>query len=220
MKKSSLRSIIVAVLTLTLLPFTIKSYAKETNPVIITNRYQEALQFAYELHHQQTRKGSSIPYLSHLEGVASIVWKNGGTETEAIAALLHDAAEDQGGLATLKRIESKFGKEVAQIVADCSDTFEEKKPDWLTRKQNYINSLPNHSPSTLLVSAADKLDNIRDINREYDEVGEELWSKFTGTKEQTIWYYRSLAEIYVKHGPKNIGKEILVQLALLEAKMK
>lgn len=221
MTKSYTRPIIMSILAciVNFLPFNHTLYAIENNPVIISTRYQEALRFAFELHHKQTRKGSSIPYLSHLESVAAIVWKNGGTEEEAIAALLHDAAEDQGGLATLKQIEAKFGKNVAQIVADCSDTFEEKKPDWLTRKRNYISNLPHHSASTLLVSAADKLDNVRDLNREYDEVGEALWAKFTGTKEQTLWYYRSVGEIFVKHGPRNIGKEILAQLDILAAKM-
>lgn len=188
------------------------------HPVIITDRYLQALQFTYDLHKQQLRKGGSIPYLSHLEAVASIVWKNKGTETEAIAALLHDAAEDQGGIATLNLIRQKFGNEVAQIVADCSDSFDEIKADWLTRKQNYINAMASHSASSRLVAAADKLDNLRDMNREYTEMGDKMWSKFKGTKQQTIWYYKTLGEIFVRVGPANIGHEILDQVALLEAK--
>jgi (p)ppGpp synthase/HD superfamily hydrolase len=206
--------------SISLLSFNQATYAKEAHPVIITARYKQALNFAFDLHQKQTRKGSSIPYLSHLESVAAIVWKNGGTETEAIAALLHDAAEDQGGIPTLKLIEDTFGTQVADIVANCSDTYEEPKPAWLERKQAYINALPKHGASTLLVSAADKLDNIRDLNREYDEFGEKLWARFTGTKEQTLWYYRTLGEIYVTHGPKNLGREVLAQLDLLEAKIK
>ncbi len=192
----------------------------QSNPVIITDRYNQALKYAFELHKDQQRKGTSIPYLSHLESVAAIVWKNGGTENEAIAALLHDAAEDQGGIKTLDEIRSKFGEDVAQIVADCSDTFEAKKPDWQTRKQLYIDAMPHHAYSSRLVSAADKLDNLRDINREYDQMGEKVWSKFKGTKAQTIWYYRSLGEIFVQYGPTNLGKEILAQVASLESKAK
>lgn len=186
----------------------------------ISKRYMRALEFAFTLHFQQTRKGTDIPYLSHLESVAAIVWKYGGSEDEAIAALLHDAAEDQGGLATLQIIKEQFGSSVADIVGNCSDTFEAIKPEWLLRKETYIKNLPRHDPATLLVSAADKLDNIRDLNREYDELGETLWDKFNGTKEQTLWYYRRLAEVYLNFGPKALGKEILQQLDLLEIKCK
>ncbi len=174
---------------------------------------------AFILHKDQTRKGSSIPYLSHLESVAAIVWKNGGTEDEAIAALLHDAVEDQGGIPTLEAIREKFGSHVADIVAACSDTTELIKPDWLTRKQKYIDDMSTHSASARLISAADKLDNLRDLNREYMQMGEQLWLKFTGTKQQTLWYYRSLAEIFTKIGPTNLGQEILHELAMLEAQI-
>lgn len=218
--KSSIKRTFAILLTIAVLCCNYNLNAKETSKVIITDRYKQAMDFAFDLHKTQTRKGSSIPYLSHLEAVASIVWKNGGTETEAIAALLHDAAEDQGGLATLKLIEGKFGKEVAKIVADCSDTFEDPKPEWQTRKQNYINALSNHSASTRLVSAADKLDNLRDLTREYNELGEDLWARFTGTREQTLWYYRSLGKIYLKHGPITLGKEVLAQLSILESQIK
>ena len=219
MPQTTNRTIAIYVILL-MLCFNQALNANETPAVIITERYKQALGLAFDLHQKQTRKGSSIPYLSHLESVAAIVWKNGGTETEAIAALLHDAAEDQGGLATLKRIEDQFGKEIADIVANCSDTFEEPKPEWKTRKQNYIDALPKHSASTLLVSAADKLDNVRDLTREYAEFGESLWARFTGTKEQTLWYYRTLGEIYIKHEPRSLGQEILAQLDILETNIR
>ena len=148
--------------------------------------------------------------------MAAIVWKNGGTETEAIAALLHDAAEDQGGMATLERIKYEFGTEVANIVANCSDTLETPKPSWVTRKQNYIDALPQYSDSTRLVSAADKLDNLRDLTSEYGQFGEKMWEKFSGTRDQTVWYYRSLIEIYMKYGPQRLGQEVKAQLDLLE----
>jgi (p)ppGpp synthase/HD superfamily hydrolase len=153
-----------------------------------TERYYQALNMALTLHQKQMRKGTNIPYISHLESVAAIVWKNNGTETEAIAALLHDAAEDQGGLPTLKLIRDTFGTEVAKIVEDCSDTFEDPKPDWLTRKQKYITELPTHSNSARLVSAADKLDNIRDIVAGYMRDGETFWDRFNGSREQILWY--------------------------------
>lgn len=129
---------------------------------------------------------------------------------------MHDAAEDQGGMATLERIKYEFGTEVANIVANCSDTLETPKPSWVTRKQNYINALPQYSDSTRLVSAADKLDNLRDLTSEYGQFGEKMWEKFSGTRDQTVWYYRSLIEIYMKYGPQRLGQEVKAQLDLLE----
>jgi len=184
---------------------------KKQGSVILTDRYLNALIFMYNLHKNQTRKGSSIPYISHLESVASIVWKHNGSETEAIAALLHDAVEDQGGLETLQLIMDNFGPEIAQIVVGLSDTIDHgsgPKPEWSIRKQKYIDSLSSEPYSVRLISAADKLDNIRDILRELEEMGPIMWSKFSGTPDQIIWYYKSLIDIYIKHGPKQLGLEI------------
>jgi (p)ppGpp synthase/HD superfamily hydrolase len=165
----------------------------------LTPKFVEAMAYAAEKHATQTRKGSDIPYLGHLLSVAGFVIEADGTETEAIAALLHDAAEDQGGEATLAEIREKFGDEVAEIVGECSDTFETPKPPWRERKENYVNHLPEASDSALLVSLADKLHNARAILRDYREVGDRLWQRFSVQDPQLhLWYYRSLLDVYAQ----------------------
>ena len=165
----------------------------------LTPKFVEAMAYAAEKHATQTRKGSDTPYLGHLLSVAGFVIEADGTETEAIAALLHDAAEDQGGEATLAEIREKFGDEVAEIVGECSDTFETPKPPWRERKENYVNHLPEASDSALLVSLADKLHNARAILRDYREVGDQLWQRFSVQDPQLhLWYYRSLLEVYAQ----------------------
>jgi (p)ppGpp synthase/HD superfamily hydrolase len=165
----------------------------------LTPKFVEAMAYAAEKHATQTRKGSDIPYLGHLLSVAGFVIEADGTETEAIAALLHDAAEDQGGEATLAEIREKFGDEAAGIVAECSDTFETPKPPWRERKQRYVDHLPEASDSALLVSLADKLHNARAILRDYREFGNQLWQRFSvQDPQQHLWYYRSLLEVYAQ----------------------
>jgi (p)ppGpp synthase/HD superfamily hydrolase len=165
----------------------------------LTPKFVEAMAYAAEKHATQTRKGNDTPYLGHLLSVAGFVIEADGTETEAIAALLHDAAEDQGGEATLAEIREKFGDEVAEIVGECSDTFETPKPPWRERKENYVNHLPEASDSALLVSLADKLHNARAILRDYREVGDQLWQRFSVQDPQLhLWYYRSLLEVYAQ----------------------
>ena len=165
----------------------------------LTPQFVEAMAYAAEKHATQTRKGSDTPYLGHLLSVAGFVIEADGTETEAIAALLHDAAEDQGGEATLAEIREKFGGEVAEIVGECSDTFETPKPPWRERKENYVNHLPEASDSALLVSLADKLHNARAILRDYREVGDRLWQRFSVQDPQLhLWYYRSLLDVYAQ----------------------
>jgi|ERR1035437_1205600 GTP pyrophosphokinase len=136
--------------------------------------------------------------ISHLLAVTAIVLEHGGNETEAIGALLHDAAEDAGGRRTLAAIKRKFGTRVAAIVAGCSDTFETPKPAWLKRKTNYLHHLKTASASVQLVSAADKLHNLQSIAADYREIGEALWGRFGAPKAGTLWYYRELAGIYVR----------------------
>jgi (p)ppGpp synthase/HD superfamily hydrolase len=165
----------------------------------LTPKFVEAMAYAAKKHATQTRKGSDTPYLGHLLSVAGFVIEANGTETEAIAALLHDAAEDQGGEATLAEIREKFGDEVAEIVGECSDTFETPKPPWRERKENYVNHLPEASDSALLVSLADKLHNARAILRDYREVGDQLWQRFSVQDPQLhLWYYRSLLDVYAQ----------------------
>ena len=158
-------------------------------------RFARALARAAEIHSEQKRKGTEIPYVAHVLAVCALVLQDGGDETEAIAALLHDAAEDQGGEAMLETIRSEFGADVARIVAECSDTFEQPKPPWRARKESYLAHLPEASASALRVSVADKLDNARAILSDYRRLGDDLWTRFNPDADQP-WYYRSLVTRY------------------------
>jgi (p)ppGpp synthase/HD superfamily hydrolase len=158
--------------------------------------FEEALVFATRLHAGQVRKGTSVPYIAHLLAVAGIVLDYGGTETEAIAALLHDAVEDQGGPPTREAIRRRFGAAVVAIVDGCSDTDQTPKPPWWARKEAYIARLAHETASVRLVSAADKLHNTRDVLAAYRVLGEALWGRFNGGRDGTLWYYRELVTAY------------------------
>jgi (p)ppGpp synthase/HD superfamily hydrolase len=162
---------------------------------ITSERLAGALALAERLHRDQMRKASSIPYVSHLLAVAALTLEHGGDEDQAMAALLHDAAEDQGGVATLEMIRDDFGDRVAAIVAACSDTFETPKPEWRTRKESFVSGLESISLDALLVVAADKLHNATTMLEGYRAIGIELWSRFTGSRDQQLWYLESVAEI-------------------------
>ena len=162
----------------------------------LSPRFDVALVFASQLHRDQARKGTLIPYISHLPAVTAIVLEHGGSEDEAIAALLHDAVEDQGGAAAYNVIRSEFGENVAAIVAACSDADTTPKPPWRERKEAYIAHIASASPSVRLVSAADKLHNARAILADYRQEGEQLWARFNGGREGTLWYYRALANAF------------------------
>jgi (p)ppGpp synthase/HD superfamily hydrolase len=164
----------------------------------LTARYEAALVMATQLHADQLRKGTDIPYVTHLLSVSSLVLEHGGTEDQAIAALLHDAVEDQGGKETLDRIREQFGPEVADIVDHCTDAYEDPKPEWRQRKETYVAEITNMPASAALVSCADKLHNARAILSDLRNLGEDLWSRFTGKKEGTLWYYRSLVNAFDK----------------------
>jgi (p)ppGpp synthase/HD superfamily hydrolase len=176
------------------------------SPIFVTSqRLEDALAYTARLHSLQVRKGTGgVPYLSHLLGVASLVMEAGGTEDEVIAALLHDAVEDQGGNtvveanARLDDIRQRFGGGVAEIVAFCTDSWEQPKPDWRPRKEAYIAKL--HDTATpkpaLLVSCADKLHNATAIRRDLRSVGDDVWSRFTGKRDGTLWYYGELAAAF------------------------
>ncbi len=164
--------------------------------MILTERYAEALVFAFELHKTQFRKGSQVPYVAHLLGVSSLVLENGGDECEAIAGLLHDAAEDQGGVPVLAEIEKRFGHSVSEIVLGCTDSLEEPKPPWKERKERYLQHVSTASRSVQLVSSCDKLYNARSILTDYRSLGEALWGRFRGGRDGTLWYYRALADAF------------------------
>lgn len=164
----------------------------------LSSRFTEALVYATELHSNQTRKGSGIPYISHLLGVASIALEYGANEDEAIGALLHDAIEDQGGDATRQEIRRRFGDLVTAIVDGCTDTDLTPKPPWRKRKEVYIAHIPTASASVRLVSAADKLHNSRSILQDYRVIGDLIWPRFQGGKEGSLWYYRALVAAFTE----------------------
>ena len=162
-------------------------------------KYLEALDFAFKLHSKQFRKGTKIPYFFHLSSVSNYVIENGGDTDEAIAGLLHDAVEDQGGEKTLILIKKKFGNKVAKIVEDCTDTKVIPKPPWFNRKKKYISDLKNKSQSSLLVSICDKTHNASSIINDYYRVGKKIWNRFSANKKQVFWYYESLGKCYYKN---------------------
>ena len=168
----------------------------------LTERFDNALQFAHGVHRSQPRKDTTIPYVSHLLSVAGLVLESGGDEDLAIAALLHDAvedAEDMSGEEMSDRIRAKFGDRVADIVDGCSDAKSspgESKPPWRSRKEAYLEHLRSAPHDVLRVSIADKVHNARSIATDQDRFGEELWKRFSSTSEESRWYYTSLRDIY------------------------
>lgn len=174
----------------------------------LSGRFEEALSYAADAHREQKRKGTEIPYVSHLLGVCSIALEYGANEDEAIAALLHDAVEDAGGHARLEDIRERFGENVAEIVAGCTDAYVTPKPPWRERKERYIEHVSTASPSVQLVSAADKLHNAQSVLRDLREHGEALWSRFNGGKEGTLWYYRSLVDVFRMAGNRALVDEL------------
>ena len=177
-------------------------------PVPMTDRFDRALVFASELHRQQRRKGSEVPYVAHLLAVAAIVMEHGGDEDEAVAALLHDAIEDQGGRETRDEIRRRFGERVTTIVEACTDSWTVPKPPWESRKRAYLERLATGSASARLVSAADRLHNARSVLGDYRSVGEQLWQRFEGRREGTLWYYRSVVDALARSGRTPLVDEL------------
>ena len=163
---------------------------------LLTTRFAEAFALANKLHARQYRKQTTIPYLSHLMSVSALVLEMGGNEDEAIAALLHDAVEDQGGLDTLAQIKDNFGERVADLVYQCSDCVTSPKPPWQERKDQHLAKLRIASLPTLRVSLADTLHNVRSIQIERRLAGEKIWQKFSKGKAGILWYYGSLSQLY------------------------
>jgi (p)ppGpp synthase/HD superfamily hydrolase len=161
---------------------------------MLTQRYIDAVALAFELHREQTRKGTGIPYISHLFSVSALALEYGADEDEAIAALLHDAAEDQGGAATIGVIRGRFGDRVADIVVGCSDSLADEKLEWRARKEAYLAHLAAAGASVALVSGCDKLHNARSILSDLHRVGDALWDRFTGGRDGVLWYYAGLCE--------------------------
>ena len=174
----------------------------------LTARFEEALIFATRLHASQFRKGSATPYLAHLLAVTSLVLENGGNEDEAIAALLHDAVEDQGGAATLEEIRRRFGDRFVEIVDGCTDAEVIPKPPWRPRKEAFIAHLREAPASVRLVVAADKLHNARSVLADYRVLGESLWKRFNGGKDGTLWYYRTTTDALRSSGTTPLIEEL------------
>jgi (p)ppGpp synthase/HD superfamily hydrolase len=173
-----------------------------------STNFDDALAFASGLHRAQVRKGTPIPYVAHLLGVCSLVIEHGGTEDQAIAALLHDAVEDQGGSPRLVEIRGRYGDVVAEIVADCTDAWTDPKPPWHERKEAYLATLRSKHPRSLLVSLADKVHNAEAIVRDHRLLGDDLWCRFKGGREGTIWNYRSLSAIFDEAMPGALADQL------------
>jgi (p)ppGpp synthase/HD superfamily hydrolase len=171
-------------------------------------RFEDALGYAARLHREQERKGSGVPYVTHLLAVAAIVGEQSGSEDEVIAALLHDAVEDQGGQPRLEEIRARYGDAVAEIVWGCTDADTIPKPPWRERKEIYVAHLDDASPSIRLVSSADKLHNARSILMDYRVLGPALWDRFTGGREGTLWYYHALADAFLRLSPGPLADEL------------
>ena len=186
-------------------------------PLSYGQKFEEALLYASRLHRDQTRKGTDTPYVTHLLAVAAIVGENGGTEDEVVAALLHDSPEDRGGKERLQEIRERFGDRVAEIVDGCTDTYEDPKPEWRPRKEAYVAHVATAPASVRLVSAADKLHNARSILADLRFLGDDLWDRFTGGKEGTLWYYRALVEAYARAGVNPVIEELDRVMRELEA---
>jgi (p)ppGpp synthase/HD superfamily hydrolase len=189
---------------------------ESANLLSLTARFTRAVDYARQVH-VSYRKGTRVPYMAHLLGVASLVMGESGrvdfpvTEDMVIAALLHDAVEDEGGLPRLRDIEANFGREVAKIVEGCTDSFEEdssKKLEWEVRKKSYIDRLRKEPEGTLLVSAADKLYNARAILEDYRKIEAAIWSRFKRGRKEQLWYFGELSKVYEERGSNRLTEEL------------
>lgn len=176
--------------------------------LIFSERFEGALVYANQIHAGQVRRKTGMPYIAHLLGVTGIVLEHGGTEEEAIGALLHDAVEDAGGPKRLDDIRARFGAKVADIVRGCTDSDAIPRPPWRERKAAYLEHLPEASDSVRLVSAADKLHNARALLRTYRKIGETVFERYSGGKGGTLWYYRTLVNVFQAAGPRSIAEEL------------
>ena len=190
---------------------------------VLTDRFDRALLYATHVHGGQVRKGTGTPYVAHLLAVAATVLEYGGDEDLAIAALLHDSVEDQGGKARLADVRNRFGDRVAHIVEACSDSLAdttkgERKADWQHRKEAYLEKLERADSDILRVSLADKVHNARAILRDLrnDQIGAKIWDRFSQPKERTLWYYRSLADKFCQFLPGQLSEELREIVDVLE----
>jgi GTP pyrophosphokinase len=191
----------------------------------LSGRFDAALLFAHRVHHDQARKGTQVPYVAHVLGVAGIVLEYGGTEPQAIGGLLHDSIEDAplelGATGVRRIIADQFGADVLRIVEACTDTDVQPKPDWIARKRAYLEHLPDAPEEAVLVSAADKLHNVRAIRRDFRAVGELLWLRFNpdAAKPGILGYYRALVGVFNAMWPHPIVADLDREMTSLEAEV-
>ena len=177
-------------------------------PIVLTNTYTKAVEYARSHHLEDLRKGTAIPYIAHVLAVSALVLEHGGGETAAIAALLHDVVEDGGGEKALTEIATQFGSDVAAIVEGCSDTIAAVKEDWAVRKERYLEHLESAPPDVLLVSACDKVHNARAILADIREHGDEVWTRFSRGPREQLWYYTSLRDAFLRRLPGRLADEL------------
>jgi (p)ppGpp synthase/HD superfamily hydrolase len=183
---------------------------------LLTDRFGEALRFAEVAHRAQTRKGTEIPYVAHLMAVAAIVLEYGGDEDQAIAALLHDVVEDQGGAEVARVVRTRFGDRVADIVLACTDADTLPKPAWRARKEAYIAAIETEPEDALLVTMADKLHNATAVIEDHRALGDAIWARFNGGREGTLWYYRALSDALAHRKPGALADRLERTVACLE----
>jgi len=183
----------------------------------LTERFENALIYAVRLHAKQLRKGTHIPYTTHLLSVAALVLENGGDEDQAIAGLLHDAVEDQGGLPRLEEIRKLFGERVSFIVDGCTDAYNFPKAPWQQRKELYLNRLQSVPPEVRLVSLADKVHNARSLLASLHHEGDSAWSRFNGGKSGTLWYYKNLVQVFQQTGQDYLTRELTKVVSEIES---
>jgi (p)ppGpp synthase/HD superfamily hydrolase len=183
--------------------------------LLLTERFSAAVEYARQLH-TEYRKGTDVPYMAHLLGVASLVMGEAGervqvTEDMIIAALLHDTVEDHGGMLRLREVEQRFGGNVARIVAALSDTFaddHDKKEGWEERKLGYLERLRSETDDVLLISAADKLYNAKSILDDHRVIGDVVWERFKRGADKQLWYYKELLAIFRAHPTNKIVDDL------------
>jgi (p)ppGpp synthase/HD superfamily hydrolase len=184
---------------------------------LLTDRFDQALVFASRTHRGQCRKGTNVPYISHLLAVCALVLENGGDEDQAVAALLHDAPEDQGGRGMLDRIRDELGTRVASLVAACSEPPELKQASWRERKEAFLRNLADAPPEALLVIAADKTHNLACLLDDHHHLGDAVFERFNGGKAGTLWYYGRLAEILAPRVPPPLAFRLTEAARALQA---
>ena len=190
--------------------------ATNIKPQQFTERFGDAFAYAARLHAWHLRKGTTIPYIAHLMSVAALVLEMGGDEDEAIAALLHDAVEDQGGAETREDIRLRFGDRVVGIVDGCTDTDTIPKPPWRERKEQHIEHLRHATPEVLRVALADKLHNARSLRFDLQHLGSRVWDRFNATESETLWYYQTLVQIFHEKSPGPFVDELSQVVSDLE----